>query len=52
MTTGDLNTYEGSFLNGAIGGGRGKMTYKDGDVYEGEWDQGRPWGQGVICCGC
>ena len=57
LATGDLNVYEGSFKGGVPGGGgsgsgggsggAGKMTYKNGDTYQGEWRDGKRWGQGV-----
>ena len=33
---GDNGKYEGQFLNGKFNG-RGRFTFPDGDIYEGEW---------------
>ena len=37
--------YDGTWLNNEIV--KGKCTYPSGDIFEGDWVEGKPEGQGV-----
>ena len=39
--------YNGQYKEGVIDG-KGKMKYKNGDIYEGCWAKGVPSGEGII----
>ncbi len=41
------DTYEGRFSNG-FPHGRGKYTWADGRIYDGEWSEGEPSGNGTM----
>ena len=40
-------TYEG-FMRGGFRDGKGKMTWKSGVIYEGDWKEGKATGKGIL----
>jgi hypothetical protein len=38
-------TYKGTWLNNELV--KGICTYPSGDIYEGDWNEGKPEGQGI-----
>ena len=45
LVLGDGEKYEGFMQNG-MRNGKGKLEYKDGGYYSGEWRDNRMWGYG------
>lgn len=43
-----IERYQGAYLEGSLGHGNGTCSYANGDVYTGEWNEGKKHGKGEM----